>query len=271
MNKIKELALKYIVPGEERVCGCGGEHEVCLRCKICRAESADLIVEKIKDIARYIDHTNLKQHSTSDDIRKLCSEAKNYNFKSVCVNPIFVRFCHSLLKKSRTMVCSVVGFPLGASISEVKGEETQHCNREGAKEIDMVNNIAAIKEKDIGTLLNDVGSVADVCQNKDAILKVIIETCLLTEDEKIIACLAAKKAGALFVKTSTGFSTGGATVDDIMLMRRVVGPKLGVKASGGVSSAETAMKMLKAGANRIGTSSGIAIVEGFNSKKLLSS
>ncbi|MBW6515395.1 MAG: deoxyribose-phosphate aldolase [Candidatus Cloacimonetes bacterium] len=263
MNIIKEIALKFIVPGEERQCMCGGAHEVCLRCKICRAESPDMTVTKVEDIARYIDHTNLKPQSTSETIVKLCEEAKSYNFKSVCVNPYFVRLCQSFLKKTNSLVCSVVGFPLGANISEVKGEETQQCIREGAKEIDMVNNIASVKEKDISTLLTDIGTVADVCRNKDAVLKVIIETCLLGEEEKIIACLAAKKAGSLFVKTSTGFSTAGATLEDVALMRRIVGPKFGVKASGGVSSAEIALKMIEAGANRIGTSNGVSIVEEF--------
>lgn len=263
MNIIKEIALKYIVPGEDRVCHCGGEHEICLRCKICRADKPDQIAFRMDDIAQYIDHTNLKPQSTSEVIKKLCEEAKTYNFKSVCVNPYYVGICHSLLKKTKSLVCSVVGFPLGANLSEVKGDETQQCIREGAKEIDMVNNISALKDRDVASLLNDIGAVADVCRNKDADLKVIIEACLLTEEEKIIACLAAKKAGALFVKTSTGFSTGGATVEDVTLMRQIVGPKFGVKASGGVSSTEIALQMLNAGANRIGTSNGIAIVQGY--------
>jgi deoxyribose-phosphate aldolase len=263
MNEIKKIALQYFVRGEEKKCRCGGGHEVCLNCKICRMEGEDQTVKKITTLAEFIDHTNLKPDSISADITKLCEEAESFHFKAVCINPFFVTLCQSALKSSASLVCSVVGFPLGANNSEIKGEETRHCIREGAAEIDMVNNIALIKERDISSLLSDIGIVSDICFDNDVDLKVIIETCLLTTEEKIIACLAAKKSGALFVKTSTGFSSAGATVDDVSLMREIVGPKLGVKASGGVRSTDLAVKMLEAGANRIGTSNGVSIVESF--------
>lgn len=265
MNKIQDIALEYFVlPGEERPCRCEGAHEICLRCKICRADSHSMIVSKIDNLALYIDHTILKPETTSENIKKLCEEAKRFGFKAVCVNPIFVNLCKKLLDGTNTLVCSVAGFPLGANLSETKANEAQYALREGSREIDMVNNITSLKEKDIPYLLHDIGLVADACLIKNSALKVIIETCLLTEEEKIIASLAAKKAGALFVKTSTGFSSAGATVTDVSLMRQVVGPKFGVKASGGVKSTDAAIEMLKAGANRIGTSSGVSIVEGYN-------
>ncbi len=263
MNTIKDIALEYFAPDKTRKCQCGGGHEICLECKICRIDSKDQTVTKIENIATYIDHTNLKPHTVSEGIKSLCEEAKKYDFKAVCINPFFVRLCNSLLEMSKITVCSVVGFPLGANISRIKGEETLRCIEEGAKEIDMVNNVALVKEKEINLLLKDLETVADICLKNNIALKVIIETCLLTKEEKIIACLAAKKSGALFVKTSTGFSSGGATVDDVALMRQVVGPKLGVKASGGVRSTDLAVKMLEAGANRIGTSNGVSIVDGF--------
>jgi len=262
MNNIREIALKYFALDERQKCRCGGGHEICLQCKICRADDPDMTADSKADLARYIDHTILKPHTVSQDIERICLEAKSYKFKSVCINPIFVSLAYSRLKKTESLVCSVVGFPLGANLSEVKGEEALNCIRQGAGEIDMVNNISSLKERDVSTLINDISTVSDICLNKDAILKVIIETCLLTEEEKIIACLAAKKAGALFVKTSTGFSTGGATLEDVALMRKIVGPKYGVKASGGIKNRKTAIKMIEAGANRIGTSSGVDIVKG---------
>jgi deoxyribose-phosphate aldolase len=261
MNLIKQTALKYFALDEKVKCRCGGSHEICLQCKICRADDEDMRADKNDDLAGYIDHTILKPHTVRQDVERVCLEAKSYNFKSVCINPIFVSLAYTKLKRTGSLVCSVVGFPLGANLSEVKGEEALNCIRQGAEEIDMVNNITALKEKDIATLLNDIATVSDICLNKDAILKVIIETCLLTEEEKIIACLAAKKEGALFVKTSTGFSTGGATIEDVTLMKKIVGPKFGVKASGGIKTAETARAMIEAGANRIGTSSGVEIVK----------
>lgn len=263
MNMIKEIALKYFITGEKIRCGCGGGHEFCLDCRICRAEEADKPIDKIDDLAAYIDHTILKPDTITKDVKKICSEAKEHNFKAVCVNPLFISLCHSELDSSGSLVCSVVSFPLGANLSRIKGEEARLAIKDGAQEIDMVNNIAAVRERDISNLLEDLGAVSDVCRELQADLKVIIETCLLTDEEKIIACLAAKKAGALFVKTSTGFSSGGATVDDVALMRKVVGPKLGVKASGGVKTTEIAIKMIEAGANRIGTSSGVSLVKEF--------
>ncbi len=213
-----------------------------------------------KDIAQYIDHTLLKPDATSDQIRKLCEEAKQYGFATVCVNSSNVRLAAELLKGSSVKAIAVVGFPLGAATPKAKAFETLEAIRNGAGEIDMVLNIGATKERDYQTALNDIMAVVGAAG--DTPVKVILETSQLNDEEKLIACALSKAAGAAFVKTSTGFGGGGATVEDIKLMRRVVGPHMGVKASGGVKSLEDAMKMLEAGANRLGTSSSVAIVTG---------
>ncbi len=215
-------------------------------------------------IAKMIDHTLLKADATSEQIDKLCSEAKEYHFASVCVNPVWVGKCAQLLKNTDVKVCTVIGFPLGASTSETKAFETNNAIENGATEVDMVINIGALKKGDNDLVERDIRAIVEVAKGK-ALTKVIIETCLLTEEEKIQACELSVKAGADFVKTSTGFSTGGATVADIALMRKTVGPAIGVKASGGVRSAEDAKRMIEAGATRIGASSGIAIVKGLTS------
>ncbi|MGI6778419.1 MAG: deoxyribose-phosphate aldolase [Acetivibrionales bacterium] len=206
-----------------------------------------------------IDHTLLKPDATVEQVKKLCEEAKQYGFASVCVSPCYVAFAHQLLYGSSVKVCTVAGFPLGTSTTRSKAAETREAIENGASEIDMVINIGALKSGDIDTMKNDIETVINAAKQK-AIVKVIIETCLLTEEEKVKACLTAKIAGADFVKTSTGFSTGGATVGDIALMRKTVGPEMGVKASGGIRDYYTAAAMINAGANRIGTSSGITIV-----------
>lgn len=213
---------------------------------------------EIKNLAAYIDHTLLKPDATKEQIEKLCLEAKEYQFASVCINPSYVKLAYQLLHQEAVKVCTVVGFPLGATTSAVKAFETSKAIEEGALEIDMVINIGALKNKEYGIVEADIAAVVEAAQGR--LVKVIIETCLLTQDEKEIACQLAKKAGAHFVKTSTGFSTGGALVEDIQLMRATVGEELGVKASGGVRDLSTAIKMIEAGANRIGTSSGISIV-----------
>jgi deoxyribose-phosphate aldolase len=213
-------------------------------------------------IASMIDHTLLKPDATPDQIAQICFEARKYNFASVCVNPANVSLCAELLRGSPVKVCSVIGFPLGANTPDVKVMEAQLAIQQGASEIDMVINIGALKGGDMQLVARDIRGVVRTAHEAGAILKVIIETALLTEDEKVTACLLAKEADADFVKTSTGFSGGGATVEDITLMRRVVGPEMGVKASGGIRTTEDAEKMVKAGATRIGASASVKIVQG---------
>lgn len=213
------------------------------------------------DFAKMIDHTILKADATKEDVKKLCMEAMKYGFHSVCVNSSFVYYCAHLLKGSGVKVCTVVGFPLGAMSTDGKVGETLAAIEDGACEIDMVVHVGMIKSRDWDYVKQDVTSVVEASGDR-AIVKVILETCLLTEDEKEYACRICKEAGADFVKTSTGFSTDGAAVEDIALMRKTVGPVMGVKASGGIRTLETARAMVRAGADRLGTSSGIAIVEG---------
>ena len=200
---------------------------------------------------RLIDHTVLKPDTKEESVVALCKEALEYNFASVCVNPCFVELCAKLLKGSDVKVCTVIGFPLGANTKEVKGFDAVN---KGAEEIDMVINIGALKDGKDDYVYEEIKYVKECCKGK--LLKVIIETCLLTDEEKVRACELSKKAGADFVKTSTGFSTGGATASDVALMRKTVGSEMGVKASGGVRSYEDLVNMVEAGANRIGTSSG---------------
>jgi deoxyribose-phosphate aldolase len=216
------------------------------------------------NIAKMIDHTLLKADATKEQVEKLCSEANEYKFASVCVNPTWVQTASNLLKDSGVDICTVIGFPLGATTPETKAFETKNAIENGATEVDMVINIGALKDGNDELVERDIRAVVEAANGK-ALTKVIIETCLLTEEEKVRACELSVKAGADFVKTSTGFSTGGATAEDIALMRKTVGPDLGVKASGGVRSAEDAEKMIQAGATRIGASSGIAIVKGLTS------
>ncbi|WP_346938966.1 deoxyribose-phosphate aldolase [uncultured Clostridium sp.] len=211
------------------------------------------------NIASMIDHTILKAETTKDQVVKICKEAKEYNFKSVCVNSCYTELVSKELKDSGVLVCTVVGFPLGAMDTKSKAFETARAIELGANEIDMVINVGALKDKDYDFVKNDIKEIVDTAKGK-AIVKVILETCLLTEEEKIKACELSQEAGADFVKTSTGFSTGGATPDDIALMRKIVGPNMGVKASGGVRTTEDAMKAINAGANRIGASASISIV-----------
>ncbi|MGM0608303.1 MAG: deoxyribose-phosphate aldolase [Candidatus Muiribacteriota bacterium] len=211
-------------------------------------------------LARYIDHTLLKPDSEEEAVLKLCKEALEYNFASVCINPCWVNKCFMLLKDSDVKVCTVIGFPLGATYTDVKVAETKKAISEGAGEIDMVINIGFLKSRKYQEVKEDIRQVKKAC--KDTLLKVIIETCLLTSDEKIKACELAREAGADYVKTSTGMSVSGATVEDIALMRRIVGEKMGVKASGGVRDYDGAKKMIRAGASRIGASSSVSIIKG---------
>lgn len=211
------------------------------------------------DIAKYIDHTILKPQATVEEVKKLCKEAKEYNFASVCVNGCHTKLVSTELDGSDVKTCVVVGFPLGAMTKEVKEFETIDAIKNGADEIDMVINIGALKDKNYTLVKEDIEAVVNAAKGK-ALVKVIIETCLLTDEEKIRACEIAKEAKADFVKTSTGFSTEGAKKEDIALMRKTVGEDLGVKASGGVREYKTAMDMIEAGASRIGSSNSIAIV-----------
>ena len=211
-----------------------------------------------KTIAAMIDHTLLKPEATPAQIEKLCAEAAEYHFASVCVNPVYIPLAARLLKGTGVKVCCVVGFPLGAIAPEQKAAEAASCAAMGAEELDMVIHVGAAKVGDWALVQRDIEGVVKAAAGHT--VKVIIETCLLTDEEKVKACEAAKAAGAHFVKTSTGFSTGGATADDVRLLRTTVGPEMGVKASGGIRDYETAMAMIEAGANRIGASAGIAIV-----------
>ena len=211
------------------------------------------------DLAKMIDHTNLKASTVKEEILKLTKEAKEYQFASVCVNPTWVELAAQELKGTDVKVCTVIGFPLGANTKEVKVFETKDAIEKGAQEIDMVINIAKLKDGDDDYVESEIAGVVEASKGK-AIVKVIIETCLLTDDEKKQVCSLAVKAGADFVKTSTGFSTGGATIEDVALMKQTVGAHVGVKASGGIRSKEDAQAMVHAGATRIGASSGIAIV-----------
>lgn len=208
---------------------------------------------------KYIDHTSLKAQTTVHDIVKLCEEAKQYDFKSVCVNPTNIKHSKELLKGTDVLVCTVIGFPLGANTITAKAFETKDAILQGADEIDMVINIGRAKIGDFDYIEKEIGSVVHAANGK--LVKVIIETSLLTDEEKEKCCLAAVNAKASFVKTSTGFSTGGATIEDVMLMRRVVGENLGVKASGGIRSYEDCKSMIEAGATRIGASSGVKIMD----------
>ncbi len=213
------------------------------------------------DWASLIDHTLLKPEASEADIKKLCNEAMQFGFASVCVNPFWVKRAAEFLRGSNVPVCTVIGFPLGATLSDVKAYEARRAIFNGAREVDMVINIGALKSNDDCTVEDDIRAVAEAAHENNVLLKVIIETALLTDEEKIRACLASKNAGADFVKTSTGFAKGGATADDVALMRRTVGRNLGVKASGGVKGIDDARKMFEAGATRIGASVGVKIAQ----------
>lgn len=212
-------------------------------------------------LAKYIDHTLLKSDASVEDIRRVCDEAKKYRFASVCVNSSYIRFAAEQLKDSDVTPCCVIGFPFGTQTPETKKSETQDAVFAGAKEVDMVINVGAIKSGDWELVKRDVEAVVESAKGKAGV-KVILETCLLTEDEKVKACIICKMAGAAFVKTSTGYSIGGATAEDVALMRKVVGPDMGVKASGGIRNYDDAVAMIKTGANRLGASAGIKIVSG---------
>jgi len=254
---------------QEQMCGCTSE---CFhRCPERMHRVVDAGASRIglvlgqtasaRDWASLIDHTLLKPDASQTEIKHLCEEAAQYHFASVCVNPTWVRACTCHLQGSGVPVCTVIGFPLGATLPDVKAYEARRAIMDGAREVDMVINVGALKSGDDCLVEHDIRSVVEVAHEHDVTCKVIIETALLTDDEKVRACQAAKNAGADFVKTSTGFSKGGATVADIALMRRVVGSELGVKASGGVKNIDDARAMVEAGATRIGASVGVKIAQ----------
>jgi deoxyribose-phosphate aldolase len=211
-------------------------------------------------LARMIDHTLLKPEATPAEVEQICKEAIEFNFASVCINPSYVKLAKERLRGSNVKVCTVIGFPLGATTTKSKVCEAEEAIANGAQEVDMVINIGRLKSREYDYVESDIREVASTAHLNGAIMKAIIETCLLTDDEKEKACLLARNAGADFVKTSTGFNKGGATAADVALMRRVVGDKMGVKASGGVRSYEDAIRMIENGATRIGTSSGVRII-----------
>jgi deoxyribose-phosphate aldolase len=219
-----------------------------------------MMVTDIRHLASMIDHTLLKPEATRAQVEQLCDEAKQHGFASVCVNPTHVRLCAQRLKGSPVKVCTVVGFPLGATLPEVKAFETQQALEAGATEIDMVINIGALKSQDNDLVARDMAVVVHAAHAAHALVKVIIEAALLTDDEKITACRLAQSAGADFVKTSTGFGPGGATVEDVALMRRVVGSTMGIKAAGGIRTLADAQKMIAAGATRIGASASVKMM-----------
>lgn len=213
-----------------------------------------------EQMAAMIDHTLLKPEATPEQIATLCDEAREHRFASVCVNPTHVAQCATALQGSGVLVCTVAGFPLGATIADVKAYEARRAIENGAREVDMVINVGALKAGRLAQVRDDIAGVVEVCHARDAACKVIIEAVLLTDQEKVEACLTAVEAGADFVKTSTGFASGGATLHDVGLMRAAVGPRTGVKAAGGIRNYEAAIAMVAAGANRIGASAGVAIV-----------
>jgi deoxyribose-phosphate aldolase len=213
------------------------------------------------ETAALIDHTALKADATQDHIAQLCQEARAYAFGAVCVNAVYVSLCRELLQGSAIKIAAVVGFPLGATLPEVKAYEAQRAIAGGASEIDMVLHVGALKDKRYDAVLQDIRTVVQACHAKGALLKVIIEAALLTDEEKVAACYLAQEAGADFVKTSTGFGPGGATLEDVALMRRTIGPEMGLKAAGGIRSYADVLAMVAAGATRIGASAGVQIVQ----------
>jgi deoxyribose-phosphate aldolase len=212
-------------------------------------------------IAGWIDHTLLKPEATAAQIKVLCQEAMEHHFATVCINPVYIQLACGILRNAKENICTVVGFPLGALLPEFKVYETLSCINAGASEIDMVINVGALKSEAYGLVMNEIQAVTGTAHNQGALVKVILENSLLTRREKILACLISKSAGADFVKTSTGFGTGGATIEDVELMRRVVGSEMGVKAAGGIRNYSDAMAMIKAGATRLGASAGVKILQ----------
>jgi deoxyribose-phosphate aldolase len=269
VETLVRAVLRQLQQGDEGPCGCHAATGGCCPDRLGRlmghgASRLGLQASSQAyplEIARAIDHTLLKAEATRQQIETLCAEAREHGFATVCVNPTWVPTCAALLRGSQTRVCTVVGFPLGATLPEVKAYESTRVVEEGACEVDMVVNIGALKSAEYRAVERDVAAVVDASHRGGAIVKVIIEAALLTDDEKVKACVISRAAGADFVKTSTGFGPSGATVADVALMRRVVGPEMGVKAAGGVKDLKSAQAMIEAGADRIGASVGVKIVQ----------
>ena len=260
MNKVIQIAKKIMDIDESVASRSGGIHQFSLESVIDRSNEQDQWPNSTDNLASFIDHTILKPDAKDVDIKKVCLEAEKYHFRSVCVNPGWADYAKQFLPT--VDLCCVVGFPLGATDTAIKASEAKLAIEHGANEIDMVLSIGKLLSGEYNQVYDDIAFVSETCRMHNVLLKVILETCLLNEEQKIIACLLTKKAGADFVKTSTGFSSGGATVEDIRLMREVVGNKMGVKASGGVRTKAQAIAMMQAGANRIGASSSIKIIGG---------
>ncbi|MCX7717240.1 MAG: deoxyribose-phosphate aldolase [Candidatus Sumerlaeaceae bacterium] len=272
VRRVTAEAVRPAVTGSAPACGCPSATAEAtetaarelLGTGACRVGCTDAKSLRCEDLAPYIDHTLLKPGATESEIEKLCDEARRYRFASVCVNTSYTELCARLLAGSGVMVCSVVGFPLGAMSTEAKAFETRDAIRHGADEVDMVINVGKLKSGDFAYVCDDIRAVVQAAAGRT--VKVIIETALLTDEEKVAACVLAKAAGAHFVKTSTGFGPGGATAADVALMRRTVGDRMGVKASGGIRDCQTAIQMVESGATRIGASASVAIVKGQESK-----
>ncbi len=252
MQHIADLAIKLF--GNAKPCLCGGAHQVCLNCEVCRAKFPDQLYNPKQSIASIIDATVLKATTTNTEVSALCRVANEHKTASVCINSQFIPLVKSILHKG-IKSCTVINFPLGSASPQAIAAEAQACLEAGVDEVDMVQNLSALLSEDMDAAFASINLTAKLCRQHKALLKVILETCYLSEEQIIISCLIAKKAGADFVKTSTGFGTDGATAANIALMRSVVGSKLGVKASGGIRTREQALAMIAAGANRIGASS----------------
>jgi len=270
VSQITDVILSRMGTGSHAECAvyhdecfvkCPDRMHALLESGVARFGLSGLESEAARQVARYIDHTVLKPDATRDEILKICEEGARYGFASVCINPTWVRDAACALRGSGVKVCTVIGFPLGANLPDTKAYEARRAIFDGATELDMVINIGALKSGDDALVLRDIASVVTVAHEVNLICKVILETALLTDDEKVRACLLSKEAGADFVKTSTGFSKGGATAADVALMRRIVGGEMGVKASGGVKDLQQAQEMIRAGATRIGASVGVKIVQ----------
>ncbi|MDP2172641.1 MAG: deoxyribose-phosphate aldolase [Candidatus Cloacimonadaceae bacterium] len=257
MNKIETIACKLFVKNE--ACKCGGAHNICLGCAVCRAEEPDQLFDPESGIESIIDATILKADATKEEVFALCDIANDHKCASVCVNSYFSHLIQLRLSNA-VKSCTVINFPLGAGCREAVLGEAKAAIACGIEELDMVQNLSAVMSGKPLQSYETVKAVSTACRKQNVLLKVILETCFLSEEELIVSCLYAKKAGAEFVKTSTGFGTAGATVENVALMRKVVGPKIGVKASGGIRTRETALAMIAAGANRIGASSVSALV-----------
>lgn len=259
MKEIKDIAIRLF--GDNLPCKCGGSHEICLNCLVCKADIADQVYDAGQPLSRYLDATVLKADAKENDIRSLCECAVQADCKAVCLNSHFLPLAKSLIK-DKVCSCTVINFPLGAGSNEAILAEANAALQEEIDELDMVQNLAAMLSGYWEVSYQSILSVKQACLESDTLLKVILETCYLTREQLITSCLIAKKAGADFVKTSTGMGSGGATAENITLMRSIVGTKLGVKASGGVRTRAEALLMLSSGASRIGTSNASGIIEG---------